>query len=257
MKPVHFAWLYIGAVILFGIIYGNFSKYFGLPDSWTDSFYLSVVTITTLGFGDITPAKDCGKIVVSIQAVIGVLTLGMFLNSLSHEASKDLLEAEENKELKRKEDLLKSLELHSCLLIDVFKSANPFAWDKHAKYSEPMSELEGFCRETYSNILNPKCKINAVQIKMLLETSDQNYDTLLSLTPVAAEISSAHLVAWSSLLSNVRNLKQQYNDANDKADSEGKIPWPNCDDIGMQVQELINTSLFISNKELMGDRESQ
>lgn len=190
LKPKYYGWAYIFLIVLYFIIYKIFQISLSLPNSWVDSAYLSLVTITTLGFGDITPSTDAGKLVVSSQAFFGVMILGLFLNSLSHERSKALTDKENEIKESKKEELRKSLEMHSCLLLDVFKSANPFAWDKHAKYSAPMDELEQFCKETYSSIHSPQSRINTLNIKMLLEASHQNYDTLLSLTPVAAEISS-------------------------------------------------------------------
>jgi hypothetical protein len=143
-KPKYYGWAYIILVIAYFIIYAVFQCVLGLPESRIDSAYLSLVTITitTLGFGDVTPSTDLGKLVVSSQAFLGVMILGLFLNALSHERSKTLSTTEKEIEKSRKEELRKSLEMHSCLLLDVFKSANPFAWDKHAKYSAPMDELE-------------------------------------------------------------------------------------------------------------------
>ncbi len=226
----------------------SFSKALGLTSSFIDSIYLSLVTITTLGFGDITPTTSLGKLVVSSQALFGILVLGLLLNSLSHARSKALMDKDIEAEKERKEELRKSLEMHSCLILDVFKTANPFAWDKHAKYSAPMDDLEDFARETFHSIYEPTSKVNQLQIKMLLETIDQNYDTFLSLTPVAAEISSEYLLEWSSLLSNAKNLKQQYEKSQRDISQDGIIEWPTRDDIALQVQELIQTSLFISKR---------
>jgi hypothetical protein len=248
-EPKIFGWLYVSLIVAYFFIYGLFQSCLGLTGSWVDSAYLSLVTITTLGFGDVTPTKNIGKIVVSSQAFFGVMMMGLFLNALSYERSRSLSNTEKEIEKARKEELRKSLEMHSCLLLDVFKSRNPFAWDKHARYSAPMDELEGFCRTTYDKIYSKNSNIDLVNIKMLLETIHQNYDTLLSLTPVAAEISSDHLLEWSSLLSNVRNLKQKYEKVLESADEVGNLEWPKHDDIALQVQELIQASLFLSNRE--------
>ncbi|WP_312162354.1 potassium channel family protein [Massilia timonae] len=47
-----------------------------------DSFYFSAVTITTLGYGEITPKTDLAKIIVTSEALMGVVILGLFLSSL-------------------------------------------------------------------------------------------------------------------------------------------------------------------------------
>lgn len=139
--------------------------------------------------------------------------------------------------------------MHCCLILDVLKSGNPFAWNKHAKYSAPMDDLEHFARQTHTSLEKNKCKVNTLQIKALLETIDQNYDTFLSLMPVAAEISSEFVIEWSSFLSNVRNLKQKYALAQESESKSGQIIWPKIDDIAFEIQGLIQACLFISRKD--------
>lgn len=43
--------------------------------------YLSIVTSTTLGFGDIVPVTDLGRMVVGTEAVLGLILIGLFVNS--------------------------------------------------------------------------------------------------------------------------------------------------------------------------------
>lgn len=45
--------------------------------------YLSVVTITTLGFGDIVPVTDTARTLVSIEVLLGVVLAGLFLNAVT------------------------------------------------------------------------------------------------------------------------------------------------------------------------------
>ena len=46
--------------------------------------YFSVVTITTLGYGDLTPLTATTKIIAGTEAVSGVVVIGLFLSSLAH-----------------------------------------------------------------------------------------------------------------------------------------------------------------------------
>lgn len=48
-------------------------------------FYLSAVSITTLGYGDIVPINNTTRWLVSAEAILGLVLIGLFLNSLSHE----------------------------------------------------------------------------------------------------------------------------------------------------------------------------
>lgn len=44
--------------------------------SWVDSLYFSFITLTTIGYGDITPQTDAGKIFTMFYVIVG---LGLIL----------------------------------------------------------------------------------------------------------------------------------------------------------------------------------
>lgn len=54
--------------------------------SCTDSIYFTCVTITTLGYGDITPITPFGRIWVTIQTLIGFIILSLFLAVVANTA---------------------------------------------------------------------------------------------------------------------------------------------------------------------------
>ena len=49
--------------------------------------YLSSVTITTLGYGDIVPISGVSRFLVGLESVVGIVLIGLFLNSLAREGS--------------------------------------------------------------------------------------------------------------------------------------------------------------------------
>jgi hypothetical protein len=51
------------------------------------AMYLSAVTITTLGYGDIVPMTDAGRLLVATEAVLGVVLAGLFLNALARQTT--------------------------------------------------------------------------------------------------------------------------------------------------------------------------
>lgn len=53
-----------------------------------EMLYLSVVIITTLGLGDIIPITDLSRSFVGLEAFFGVLTFGLFFNSVAYQASR-------------------------------------------------------------------------------------------------------------------------------------------------------------------------
>ena len=48
-----------------------------LPGAFSRALYFSVVTITTLGFGDIVPTTDRARLSVALEAFLGVVTIGL------------------------------------------------------------------------------------------------------------------------------------------------------------------------------------
>ena len=48
--------------------------------SWVDSLYFSVVAITTVGFGDITPSTDTSKLFTVFYIVAGISIITTYLN---------------------------------------------------------------------------------------------------------------------------------------------------------------------------------
>jgi len=61
---------------------------YSFRDDYWSLFYLSTVTITTLGFGDIVPITRTGRLLVSSEAILGVIIIGLFLNALTRRKSK-------------------------------------------------------------------------------------------------------------------------------------------------------------------------
>ena len=47
--------------------------------------YFSATTITTLGFGDIVPLTTAARMTVSIESVMGIVLMGLFLNAVGNQ----------------------------------------------------------------------------------------------------------------------------------------------------------------------------
>lgn len=76
---------------VFGIIYAlDMYQGWGLMDfsssakTWFTPFYYSLVTYTTLGFGDITADSLVGEILIIAEVIIGYFTLGLLLSILAN-----------------------------------------------------------------------------------------------------------------------------------------------------------------------------
>lgn len=55
----------------------------GLSDQFWRMLYFSAVSATTLGFGDIVPVTTVSRSLVTLEAVLGVVFIGLFLNALA------------------------------------------------------------------------------------------------------------------------------------------------------------------------------
>ena len=49
--------------------------------SWVDSYYFCVITLTTVGYGDITPHTQIGKIFTTFYVMFGIGIIGAFANA--------------------------------------------------------------------------------------------------------------------------------------------------------------------------------
>jgi hypothetical protein len=88
--------LYAAALVFgFGCIYAldmnlglGWFEFGGSSGSWLTPFYHSVVTYTTLGFGDITPRHWFGEMLVIIEVILGYTTLGLVLSILANKVAR-------------------------------------------------------------------------------------------------------------------------------------------------------------------------
>lgn len=66
--------------LLFGVLYSMVDIDYGSNQTALSPFYFSVVTITTLGYGDVLPASLAAQILVMIQVALGYMMLGGVLS---------------------------------------------------------------------------------------------------------------------------------------------------------------------------------
>jgi len=81
-KPQYRALLFWVAMILAGgtVFYHNVEQW-----GWVDSFYFSVVTLATVGYGDFTPSQPATKLFTTVYIFIGLGFLITFVNLLTKE----------------------------------------------------------------------------------------------------------------------------------------------------------------------------
>ena len=111
-RPLLWALAYIGVIVVFAFIYRLLPEKHWEGVQMTgclDYFYFSVVTITSLGFGDIFPAAGTvARFFVGFEAVLGILFIGFFLNDVAMSQTKQL--EKNNKEKEECERKAKAIE---------------------------------------------------------------------------------------------------------------------------------------------------
>ncbi|UQD57063.1 potassium channel family protein [Flavobacterium sp. K5-23] len=74
---------YLEMVFAFGVLY-SCDNYLNKPFlHWFDAIYFSTVTSSTIGFGEFYPVQTIGKVLVSIQSMLVLLYVVLFLNFFS------------------------------------------------------------------------------------------------------------------------------------------------------------------------------
>lgn len=103
IRPIVWIGIYVCITPIFALIYWALpDNQFRIPEgdgsdygSW---LYYSIVTITTLGFGDYTPAAPAAQAVTAVEVMCGLIFLGLFLNAVGSMKSEIDVESEIEKQ---------------------------------------------------------------------------------------------------------------------------------------------------------------
>ena len=85
----------LGLSLCYGFVYmldmllgWGLMNYSNSAESWLTPYYYSIVTYTTLGFGDITPKHWVGEIIVISEVILGYITLSLLLSILANKVAR-------------------------------------------------------------------------------------------------------------------------------------------------------------------------
>lgn len=103
IRPVIWIGLYVCITPIFALIYWALPEgQFRIPDGDATGYgswlYYSIVTITTLGFGDYTPAHGAAQAITAVEVMCGLIFLGFFLNAVGSLKSEIDVESEIEKQ---------------------------------------------------------------------------------------------------------------------------------------------------------------
>lgn len=97
-EALKFKWVVLAAVSV--IATGTVFYHYFMPLNWLDAVYFSVITITTVGYGDIHPTNDITKIFTIFYVLIGVGIIAASLNIIVRTAAQRRIERQRSKKRK-------------------------------------------------------------------------------------------------------------------------------------------------------------
>ena len=59
---------------------------------WIDAFYFCVITLTTIGYGDLTPKTAMGKLFTVVYIFVGLGLLAAFISYVAQQARENVQE---------------------------------------------------------------------------------------------------------------------------------------------------------------------
>ena len=81
---VHRHTLFITCFFILAIIIGTHAFYIVEGWSYLDSAYFLVITATTIGYGDIVPQTNLGKIITILYSFIGIASVLYLVSLINH-----------------------------------------------------------------------------------------------------------------------------------------------------------------------------
>lgn len=87
-------------VLITALVLTGGMLFYHLVEKWNlvDSFYFCVVTLTTVGYGDLVPHTATGKIFTSFYILVGIGILGAFVSAFVKRQSLRVHERATNKQ---------------------------------------------------------------------------------------------------------------------------------------------------------------
>ena len=84
MKKIFHSKIYVAVLLLLAVfIAGVFGYKFISEYSWIDAFYMTVITITTVGFGEVVPLDDVDKLFTSVLILSSIFILAYAISVIT------------------------------------------------------------------------------------------------------------------------------------------------------------------------------
>jgi predicted membrane protein len=91
-----------GLIIVEVVLLASGTVFYHYTEQWTwlDAIYFCVVTLATVGYGDLSPTTAWGKAFAIPYIIIGVAMLGVFIQIAGRTALQEIRDRDERKRLK-------------------------------------------------------------------------------------------------------------------------------------------------------------
>lgn len=216
-KIAYFGIAILIVIFVFAFIYCGVSSAIEGVDDFGSALYFSVVTITTLGFGDMLPVSQFGKIMVCLEALSGVVIVGLFLNTISNQQAQKINKQEkERNKYERYLDAKAKLRQNYLLMARLFEKylqAAFYVTTPSDRRRMPEDILRYDFRFSFNDmadlyvppqVLTHQFNISAVEI--YFDIHDRLYQELRHI------VDNVDLSYWPSLESNIHSFIQQCSD---------------------------------------------
>jgi len=181
MKTIYQRYIILLSILAVVVIGGTMSIKFIEGLSFFDSFYFTIITIATVGYGDISPVHTAGKVVSLVLVIVGVGTFtGVILNTTQ-------LLFERSTESMRRERLNVLIDLYfsemGTELLRIFSRMDPDIEDvrKHTNIEKEWSDRDFISLRRKLNNHSYKIDLKHVDIDMLKVFLKENSEILLRL----------------------------------------------------------------------------
>lgn len=227
VRPIFWITLYIALVPVFALFYWWLpDAQFRIPDGGTADYggwlYYSIVTITTLGFGDYTPMGAGAQCITAVEVMCGLIVIGFFLNSVGSMKSEIDVESEMEKqrlikEAQHKEMLVRNMPVFFHKL-NSFLSYCYAVTTPHDKRKERNAYNENFDEEDLRDMnLPPEISIDGTKRPAIAGLKQMSASLSIFLDTLQTRID---LSQWPTLLEDCFSFVANYQMLSDMAEHE-------------------------------------
>jgi voltage-gated potassium channel len=178
--------IYIALILLLGLItIGILGFRFMAHYSWVDAIYMTIITITTVGFGEVHPLDDFSKIFTIFLILTSVVIVGYAISVITEY----MLSRNNIEELKQKKMQKKIDSLSSHIIICGYGRNGKQAASKLLSYKRPfvIIERDKEIIDKFKSELFPFVYGNANEDEILLQAGIDRASTLISALPSDAD----------------------------------------------------------------------